>query len=535
MLWAQLAAADQARLSAAHRQRYYALANLLYRSDTQRPHEARAIALRELPNLLVAVHAALDAGDPDAVDFANRVNLFLTLFGLKQESEALVAKAQAGAGEAGSQAWYLAQSNRGEQLLAAGRVAEAAAVFRAVLENLGHAPSYQRATTLARLGRCFRAGGRPDLAAQQARDAIAVLERLEQTDGVKRQRGVCLTDLADALADQGQYGEARKAYEEGLDVDKELGDLRGQGVTLGQLGTLAMLEGNLAEALDRYRAALTLFQQLREPASEAVFWHQLGRVFEEAGQWDEAERHYREAGRIKEEQGMISGPNSAAGTWNQLAFVTANAGRPEAAEMWYRKAIGAFRAAKDEINLSKGLNNLADLLQNLPGRLAEARQLAEESLGIAKTLDPGAAAIWKTYNILAEIAEKEAEIASEGGLKAQRQAEARQYRRLARDAKRKFAGTRHELRRLAGLILATVRATQNPKHRDEVEQALPGLEQHGGANLVAAIRRVLAGERDPEVLCESLDPEDSMIVETILEALSDPSTLEDLLADQEQG
>jgi len=532
MLWGQLSAADQARLSAAHRQRYYALANYLYQADDRTPHEARAIALRELPNLLVAVHAALDAGDPDAGEFAECVNRFLDIFGLRQESEAVVAKAQAAAGEAGSRAWYLAQSSRGEQLLAAGRVSEAAEVFRAVLENLGAAPSHERAVTLARLGRCFRAGGRPDLAAQHARDAIADLEQLQQTDQVKRHRGVCLTDLADALVDQGQYADARKAHEDGLAVVRGLGDVGSQGAVLAQLGRLAMLEGNLAEALDRYRGALTLFQQLREPAMEAVAWHQVALVFEEARQWDEAERHYRESARIKEQQGDLAG---AAQTWNQLARVAASAGRPEAAEMWYRKAIEGGRKEGDMLPVSRALGNLAILLLNLPGRLAEARQVAEEALAIHKTLDPGAAEIWKTYGLLAEIAENEAEIASEGGLKAQRQAEARQYRRLARDAKRNFPGTRHELRRRAPLILATVLATQDRKHRDDLEQVLPELERHGWTKLVAAIRRVLAGERDPDVLCESLDLEDSMIVETILQALSDPSTLTDLLADQDQA
>ena len=45
---------------------------------------------------------------------------------------------------------------------------------------------------------------------------------------------------------------------------------------------------------------------------------------------------------------------------------------------------------------------------------------------------------------------------------------------------------------------------------------------------MAAIRRVLAGERDADALCASLDLADSMIIETILQALADPSTLTDL-------
>ncbi|MCL4205223.1 MAG: tetratricopeptide repeat protein [Pirellulaceae bacterium] len=530
LLWAQLDADERARLSLAHRQRYYALANYLYQADRQTPHQAREIAWRELPNLLHAVHAALDAGDPDAVDFADSVNKFLGYFGLKQESEALVAKSHAMAGETGSRAWYLAQSNRGEQLLAAGQVAEAARVFQEVHDKLGEAPSYERAVTLGRLGRCFRFGGRPDLAAEHARQAIAVLDKLEQTDDVKRHRGVCLTDLADALAEAGEFAEARKAYEASLAVKKEIGgERRGEGVVLGQLGTLAMREGRLDEAARRYREALALFQQLREPAGEAVFWHQLGMVFEKSRQWDESERHYREAARIKESQGMIAGANGAATTWNQLAMVSQNAGKPDAAEMWHRKAIGGFRANSERNNLSKALYNLADLLQSEPGRLAEARELAEEGLAIDKTLDPGAAEIWKTYNLLAKITDREAAATADPVCQQQLADQARQHRQAARQAKRNFAGTRYEMQQIMPFVVGVVMTVHQPEHRAELDGLLGQLEQAGANALVAAIRRILDGERDEERLVDGLGLQHAGIIETILHALEDPASLAEFM------
>jgi len=93
-------------------------------------------------------------------------------------------------------------------------------------------------------------------------------------------------------------------------------------------------------------------------------------------------------------------------TWNHLAMVSEDAGKLDAAEMWYRKAIAGLRAAADHASLAVCLNNLADLLQSQTNRLAEARQLAEESLAICQTLDPGAAEIWKIYNLLARLRTK---------------------------------------------------------------------------------------------------------------------------------
>jgi tetratricopeptide (TPR) repeat protein len=526
MLWVQLDLAEQTRLSDAHQQRYCAVAGYLYHEDNRNPHQVRAIAWRELPNLLHAIHRALDAKDPDAVNAADNVNMFLVFFGFKREAESLVAKAQTAAGEAGSKAWFMAQSNRGEQLFEAGQVAEAAQGFQAILKQLGDQPTYQRAMTLGRLGRCFRAGGRSDLAAECVSEAIAVCDKLEPSHSVERHRRVMLTDLADALRSQGKFAEARKAYE---DVLKESGDPRGQGVALCQLATLVMLEGSFQEAIERYRTALSLFQQLREPASEAVVWHQLGLVFQQTQQLDEAERHYREAARIREENGTIGGNNGAAATWNQLANLSVLAGKLDAAERWYRKAIDGFRTVGDRIGPSKCLNNLANVLQGQLGRLTEARQLAEESLAINKTIDPGAAEIWKSYDTLAEIAEKEAAESVNDGLKTEFQTKALEYRRLAREAKRSFPATRHELRQHLPLILGPIAAVHDLEQRKQLEQELPDLERRGWTGLVAAIRRILAGERDADALCTPLDFEDSMIIETILAGLADPDSLSDLL------
>ncbi len=535
MLWAQVRTDEQARLSAAHLQRYHALANYLYSEDRRTPHQARAIALRELPNLLHAVHAALDAGDADAVDLADSANHFLgRVFGLSKESEALVARAQATASEVGSPAWFLAQSNQGEKLLQEGRVTEAAQVFGDLLKGQGERPTYNRAATLARLGRAFADGGLPNLAAESQREAIIVLEKLDPTDDVKRLRGTCLTDLADSLALQGRYAKAREAYEASLIVKTEVGgDSRGEAVVLAQLGALALREGKPGEAEKRYRAALLLFQALGEPDGEAAAWHQLGMAFQSAGQWEEAERHYRESARITEALGRLA---RAAQTWNQLAIVNFGAGKLEAAENWFRKAIDGGKKLGDWLPVGRALSNLAQLLERLPGRLSEARRLAEEALAVTENLDPGAAEIWKTRYLLAQISEQEAELASDPTRQSELRAQARNHRLFARETKRNFAGTRSGLQQRAKLIFVAVAACTGEPHARDVLAQHQAEMRRGGATwsaLADALDQVLAGEREEEALLSDLKLDQAMILEAILRGLEDPSTLSDLLPAQE--
>jgi tetratricopeptide (TPR) repeat protein len=394
---------------------YYKLSGFLYRLDIKNPHAARAVARRELPNLLAAVNAALEAKDADAVEFADNVNQFLNYFGLRREHERLAARAAQAGGARGSQAWVVARYGLGEQLRNAGRAAQAQTVFLDLLDGLGGAPSYQRCVTLGMLGRCLRVQGQLGAAAARYRqklEDLAVLQRdaISSRDGIsgqlKRQTGIAHTDLGDVLTDLGDYLGARAAYEASLAIKHEIGDTRGIAVTEGQLGTLALQQGQLAEAAQRYQAALGIFRQLNELGTEAVFHHQLGVTYQYAQQWDAAEQAYRESARLDESQGHIQG---AAQAWNQLAQVTASAGKAAEAEGWYHKAIAGSQAARDSVNQARSLNNLAALLLNLnqKHRLAEARQLAEQALAIDETLDPVGAEIWKTYEILARIAERE--------------------------------------------------------------------------------------------------------------------------------
>ncbi|MGA1408504.1 MAG: tetratricopeptide repeat protein [Prochlorotrichaceae cyanobacterium] len=507
VLWQEAPETERESLHQRHRQAYYQLADYLYQADSQTPIQTRQIARRELPNLLKAAYSALAAGEAFAVDFANRVNRFLDIFGLGKERAALTARTQTAAGDVGSRQWYLARSTLGEQLEAAGRAGEALQVFQEVQKNLGDGPTYEHCTTLNRIGRCLRTLGQAAQAAAGYRQALAVASQLEQTEGVKKQTGLLQTDLGSVLTDMGQFEEARTAYEASLAIKRELGgDDRGEATVEFQLGTLELKQGNLAEAERRYKQALQTFQYLQEPATEANVWHQLGCVYQEAKQWDAAETAYREAAKIDEAQGNLA---EAAQTWNQLAMVNEYAGKPEAAEAWYRKVIAADRVTGGGLYLARHLSNLANLLQQQGSdRLQEARQLAEEALAIDKTLDPAAAQIWKTYDILADVADQQND-----------PTQAQVYRRQARQAKAAYAGTQYELQQLQPLIEGVVAATQNAEVRQQIEAVFPQLVQMNAPNLPDAIRMIWNGDRDEETVCERLGGGEAMIAMAILQQL----------------
>lgn len=498
---------------------YYSLANQLYQADTQTPIQARAIVLRELPNLKRALNLAFEAGALDeAVDFANSINRFLDYFGRWRERDKVASLVESTSNQLSvttdqpgkmTKREFLLESGRGEILWQQGRAAEAERVFRALLSRLeGNTAEfgYEIAVALQYLGRCLRAQGYPLQAADFYRRVVMFAGKLEQTNDIKKLVGASHTELADTFRDIGQYDNARREYEAALEIDREIDDERGQGVDLGQLGTLAIIQGDLNEARVRHLEALSLFQRLGEDQMEAVAWHQLGMVAEETRDWDEAERFYKEAAQIRER--IQDSPHLAA-TYNQIALVAENAGRPAEAERWYLRAIELFEKVADMQNLAKGLNNFAShyLSQN---RLDEAEVYARRALAIMETLELSSEP-WTTYSILAQIAEKRG-----------KPDEAREWRRKEQESFAAFAGSDTLIKQFEPLIAAIVAACQgNEQAMEQVEQVLQNMERGDDTNRAFAksVRRILSGERDFGGLTEGLSRTPSLIIRRILQAL----------------
>lgn len=582
----RLDAAALPALETAYWQAYYQLANHLYGTDNTAPQVARAVAQRELPNLRRGVALALQSGDvAAAVDFAECVERFLNVFGRWRERAAMMETVEKGVGRTGvestgplTKAEWTLQSRQGEMLWEQGRVREAEAVFRELLARMGEAQNvkhetsgeevggYELALTLGRLGRSLSAQGRPREAEAEYRRALAVLEqllggralpatRLTTADAADAslwyQTGVAHTDLADVLMLQGRYPEARAQYEAALKIAQALDDERGVAAVSGQLGTLALREGDFAEAERQYRDALARFRALGEPRAEAIGWHQLGMVYETAAErgaeqgvgskeslLQQAEEAYRQSLQLKE---AIGDQALAATTANQLANVAKLAGRPADAARWYRRALRDFQATGQLQHVAGTCNNLADLLLAAArgeygspppaglaegdDLLAEAESLAREAARIREAINDPSTEIWKTYTILAGIAEARGDPTA-----------AQAWRRKARAAYVAFPGHWANLSRQWGQIVqAVAQASRLRIIPADLDDFLKQLTQTDYRFLAAALRDLLAGARDADALADkhNLDNEDYLIVCKTLEAIHESATNARREADEE--
>jgi SagB-type dehydrogenase family enzyme len=205
--------------------------------------------------------------------------------------------------------------------------------FLGALAHFGAEAGYARAVVLGRLARCFYMSGHNAQAIAHLSEALTVIEGLAPSEGLSALRGTLSSELGEIFLATRQHERARQAFCTALRTAEELQDVRAQGVSLSQLGTLSLAAGNTAEALDRCRDALALLRLIREPEVEAAAWHQLGAVFHELQQWQQAERHYREAARIREQYGHL---RAAQQSWNQLSLLDCQRRGTETAEAYGR-------------------------------------------------------------------------------------------------------------------------------------------------------------------------------------------------------
>jgi CHAT domain-containing protein/uncharacterized protein HemY len=112
--------------------------------------------------------------------------------------------------------------------------------------------------------------GQIHLATGQVEDAVTVLQQARALKQNRPKRAYVLTALGEAYSRQGKFSEALKAYEEALDIQVQIEDLRGQALTHQKLGETLARAGDSPAAAKQYESALSLWKAVVDLRGEAA-------------------------------------------------------------------------------------------------------------------------------------------------------------------------------------------------------------------------------------------------------------------------
>jgi tetratricopeptide (TPR) repeat protein len=143
------------------------------------------------------------------------------------------------------------------------------------------------ATTLMNLGTVHHALGSFDAARNDYIRALQIHREL----GNRRSEGITLSNLGDLCSELEQSPQARSYYEQAIDVATQTGAAKPLGLSLVSLASLHLQCGEYEEASARFLEALDIFEEVPVPIQECVALGGLGAATAMTGDCDKAEEY----------------------------------------------------------------------------------------------------------------------------------------------------------------------------------------------------------------------------------------------------
>jgi tetratricopeptide (TPR) repeat protein len=160
-----------------------------------------------------------------------------------------------------------------------------------------------------------------------------------------------------------EYDQARKDYQQALEIYIEFGDRYTQASTYHQLGIVAQELREYDQARKDYQQALQIYIEFGDRYSQASTYHQLGMVAEELREFEQARKDYQQALQIKIEFGDRY---SQASTYGQLGLLAESEEEPEEAIQNLLKALEIFSEFQDNHSAAMTVQNISRIYKFHP-------------------------------------------------------------------------------------------------------------------------------------------------------------------------
>lgn len=178
----------------------------------------------------------------------------------------------------------------------------------------------------------------------------------------------------------GKKVEALKYYAQALDIFKEIGDAKGEGITLSNIGRVYSALGEKMEALRYYKRALSILAKIGEDGGKGTTLSHLGRVYSALGQQNKARGYYEQALGLLQNAKDYSGQGV---TLSYLGRVYGMLGLREQALSYCEQALLILREIGDRRGEGRALDNLGRVY-NVMRQYEDAKRSFEQALSIAR-------------------------------------------------------------------------------------------------------------------------------------------------------
>jgi len=200
--------------------------------------------------------------------------------------------------------------------------------------------------------------------------------------GDRRGEGCALGNLGLAYADLDDPRRAIEFYEQALDIDCEIGDRRGKGNSLANLGNVYTTLGDPHHAIEFYEQALAIAHEFGDRHGEGNVLGNLGIAYAAIGENRRAIEFCEQYLAITREIGDRRGEGAALGN---LGLVYADLGETRRAIEYHEQALAIDREIGNRLGEGAALGNLGLAYADL-GEIRRAIEFHEQALAIDREI-----------------------------------------------------------------------------------------------------------------------------------------------------
>jgi CHAT domain-containing protein/tetratricopeptide (TPR) repeat protein len=215
-------------------------------------------------------------------------------------------------------------------------------------------------------------------ALQAWEQALQIYREIKNTNGER----ISLNNLGTAYQSLGQYQKAIEYYQQSLLIAKKIGDRKGEGLSLNNIGGIYYFLGQYQKAVEYYQKSLVITKQISDKSAEAASLNGLGSVYRSLGQYQKAIKYYQQSLAIKREIDDLEGEGASI---NNLGSVYRSLGQYQKAIEYYQQSLAIAKQIGDRNSEGLSLNNLGNAY-SLLGQYQKAIDFLQQSLSIAKQI-----------------------------------------------------------------------------------------------------------------------------------------------------
>jgi CHAT domain-containing protein/Tfp pilus assembly protein PilF len=179
-----------------------------------------------------------------------------------------------------------------------------------------------------------------------------------------------------------KLSDALESFKKALKIYQQLGDLNSEGLTLNYLGLVYVSLSQYTQGVDFYQQALAKFRDLKNQWNEGVVLNNIARVYHNLGQYAQALNFYEQTLIIRKQ---VNDKEGEASTLGNLAQTYLALGEYSEALNLLNQALLLTRKLSDPIVKGRVLNLLGLYYRNL-GEYPEALKYYQEALKITQQL-----------------------------------------------------------------------------------------------------------------------------------------------------